>query len=89
MTQRKSYITLKDHKENFQSNPKFRLIKPSKTELGKVSKVVLDEINSIRNCTKVTNGKIRILLLNGSTHSKVNQTRSFGELSVAGGLKFR
>ncbi len=35
MGQRNSYITLKDHKENFQSNPKFRLINSSKTELGK------------------------------------------------------
>ena len=54
MAQRNSYITLKDHKENFESNPKFRLINPSKTELGKVSKVVLDEINdNIRNCFQV------------------------------------
>ncbi len=58
MGQRNSYISLKDHKENFQSNPKFRLINPSKTELGKVSKVVLDEINnSIRDSTKVNQWK--------------------------------
>ena len=35
MEQRNSYITLKDQTENFESNPKFRLINPSKTELGK------------------------------------------------------
>ena len=40
--------------ENFQSNPKFRLINPAITELGKVSKVVLDDINNrIRNIINV------------------------------------
>ena len=58
MAQRNPYITLKDHKENFQSNPKFRLINPAKTELGKVSKVVLDDINNrIRNIINVNQWK--------------------------------
>ena len=58
MAQRNSYITLKDHKENFQSNPKFHLINPAKTELGKISKVVLDDINNrIRNYIKVNQWK--------------------------------
>ena len=45
MAQRNSYITVKDHKENFPSNVKCRLINPSKSEVGKVSKVLLDSIN--------------------------------------------
>ena len=40
-----SYITIKDHKPNFENNPSFRLINPSKTELGKISKRILDNIN--------------------------------------------
>ena len=40
-----AYITVKDHKEDFPNNPKFRLINPSKTELGKISKRILDRIN--------------------------------------------
>ena len=32
--QNQSFITLKDHKENFQNNPKCRLINPAKTEMG-------------------------------------------------------
>ena len=40
-----AYITLKDHKENFRSNPSCRLINPSKTELGRISKIILDRIN--------------------------------------------
>ena len=47
--QRNAYLTLKDHKENFQSNAKFRVV-----ELGKVSKIVLDEIDSsIREKSKI------------------------------------
>ena len=37
-----AYITIKDHKEDFPANPKFRLINPSKTDLGRVSKRLLD-----------------------------------------------
>ena len=39
------FISLKDHKENFQNNPTIRLINPAKNELGKMSKVILDAIN--------------------------------------------
>ena len=46
MAKKSAFITLKDHKENFNSNPKCRLINPSKSELGKVSKVILDDIKS-------------------------------------------
>ena len=41
-----AFITLKDHKENFQNNPTTRLINPAKNEVGRVSKVILDRINS-------------------------------------------
>ena len=40
-----AFITLKDHKENFQAKLPCRLINPSKSELGKISKVKLDKIN--------------------------------------------
>ncbi len=44
-----AFVTIKDHKENLPTNLKCRLINPAKSELGKVSKVVLDRINdSIR-----------------------------------------
>lgn len=44
--EKEAYITLKDHKDNFCNNPKCRLINPSKSELGKISKKLLDEINT-------------------------------------------
>ena len=44
-----SFITLKDHKENFNSNPTVRLINPAKNELGNISRAILDTTNkSIR-----------------------------------------
>ena len=39
------FITLKDHKPNFDMDPKCRLINPTKTEIGRVSKQTLDRIN--------------------------------------------
>ena len=40
-----AFITLKDHKENFQASLPCQLINASKSELGKVSKVKLEKIN--------------------------------------------
>ena len=40
-------MTLKDHKENFQNNPKCRLLNPTKCELGKVSKKILSKIVTV------------------------------------------
>ena len=54
MAQRQAFISLKDHKENFQNNPKCRLINPAKNNLGLVSKQILDRINNnIRSKTKL------------------------------------
>ena len=44
-----SFITLKDHKENFNNNPPVRLINPAKNELEHISNAILDPTNkSIR-----------------------------------------
>ena len=40
-----SFLTLKDHKEEFPGKLSFRLINPAKSNIGKVSKHVLDRIN--------------------------------------------
>lgn len=39
------FVTLKDHKENFENNPTTRLINPAKNEIGRISKRILDKIN--------------------------------------------
>ena len=40
-----SFITIKDYKENFDNHPTVRLINPAKNELGRISKLILDNIN--------------------------------------------
>jgi hypothetical protein len=78
MAKRDAFITIKDHKENFPSNVKCRLINPSKGELGKVSKVILDNINNnIRSAINVNQWKNSNLLLTGSRTSKENPTIHF------------
>ena len=44
MARNPAYITLKDHKENFNINPKCRLINPAKSEHGKVAKLIVENI---------------------------------------------
>ena len=46
--EREAFITLKDHKPNFENNPTCHLINPRKSEIGiKVSKQILDRINAM------------------------------------------
>ncbi len=63
--QRDAFITLKDHKPNFANNPTCRLINPTKSEIGKISKQILDRVekkiitalnlNQWKNTTAVLN----------------------------------
>ena len=47
MEETEAYITVKDHKEGFPHKLSFRLINPSKSDIGKISKKLLDKINKI------------------------------------------
>lgn len=44
LIEKPAYITLKDHKNNFANNPSCRLINPTKQEIGKISKQLLEKI---------------------------------------------
>ena len=51
---KEAFITMKDHKENFNSAPKCRLLNPTKSNVGRVSKTILDQANNaIRAETKL------------------------------------
>ena len=41
-----AFITIKDHKQNFRCSHPYHLINPSKSELGKVSKAILETVNT-------------------------------------------
>ena len=45
MAKKPAYITLKDRMENFNIYPKYHLINPAKIELGKVAKIIVENIN--------------------------------------------
>ena len=51
MAKAPAYITLKDHNNNFRSAHPCRLINPCKSEIGKISKSILENIN--RNLVKL------------------------------------
>ena len=44
MYENESYIVIKDHKEDFPNKISCRLINPSKSDIGKISKTILDKI---------------------------------------------
>ena len=49
-----AYILLKDHKPNFLSKPQCRLINPAKTDLGKISKQIIERITlAVKNVISV------------------------------------
>ena len=53
-----AFIFVRDHKEEFPNSPSFRLMNPSKLEIGKISKYFLDKINkSLLSNTKVNQWK--------------------------------
>ena len=43
---REAFISLKGHKENFENNPKCQLINPAKSDSGKISKLILDKVDT-------------------------------------------
>ena len=52
MSETECFITIKDHKNNFLTDTKCRLINPAKPQLGKVSSKLLQNINSaVREAT--------------------------------------
>ena len=53
---RDAFITLKDHKPDFINNPTCRLINPTKSEIGVISKHILDSIN--KDIIKVTKANL-------------------------------
>ena len=56
--QKQAFITLEDHKPNFRNNPTCRLINLTKPEIGKISKQILEKINTdVKTATKLNQWK--------------------------------
>ena len=57
-SKKQAFITLKDHKQNFNNNPTCRLLHPTKSEIGRISKEKLSKIvNIVREKTKFNQWK--------------------------------
>ena len=58
LQEKKVYITIKDHKDDFSNKISCRLINSCKSGIDKISKLILDRINTaVRNHTKVIQWK--------------------------------
>ena len=80
---RDAYITLKDHKENFASKPKCRLINPAKSEIGIVSKKLLETINQqVRRTTNVNQWRNTGTVIEWFTNIKHKSRCRFIQLDI-------
>lgn len=78
------FLTLKDHKDNFSNNPKCRLINPAKTDLGKVSKHLLDRmVSQIRSITGVNHWKNTAEVLSWFSDITSKQNSRFIQFDIA------
>jgi len=80
---RNAFITLKDHKENFRSNPKCRLINPAKSDIGKISKSILQRVNSaIRSSSHVQQWKNTNEVISWFTNIKNKEKCKFMKFDI-------
>eukprot|EP00794_Sanderia_malayensis_P012450 gene12450-biopygen9924 len=78
MAERQAFITLKDHKDNFENNPKCRLINPAKSEIGRISKQILERVNStIRNTTALNQWKNSLSVIDWFNKIQDKQQHTF------------
>ena len=76
-------ITYKDHKENSITRPTFRLINPAKTDLGRVSKSILDNINEeIRSKTKLNQWRNTQTVLSWFNNLEKRKKMSFFKFDI-------
>ena len=78
-----AFITIKDHKENFLNDPKCRLINPAKSQLGKISKQILQEINKeIREREKLKQWQSTKAVLEWFRDIEYKNSKNFLQLDV-------
>ena len=78
-----AFITMKDHKEDFRANPTCRLINPTKSKLGKISKSILDGINTeLRSILKVNQWKNTGAVIKWFNSIKEKESCAFIKLDI-------
>ena len=75
---REAFVTLKDHKPNFENKPTCRLINPAKPELGKASKIVLQNITkNLLNAEKLNLWRNSAEVINWFKNIEKKQSTAF------------
>ena len=83
IAKQQAFITLKDHKENFTNKPTCRLINKAKSEIGIVSKKILEKINnSVRQQTSLNQWKNSTAVINWFTNITEKQKHSFAVFDI-------
>ena len=83
LNNQEAYITIKDHKQNFQHEPKCRLINPTKSEIGIISHHILKRINNeIRNKINVNQWKNTNDVLSWFQKLEIKQRLEFIQLDI-------
>ena len=77
-TEMKPFITIKDHKPNFQNNPSCRLINPYKPEIGKISQQITAEIKEFSQAKN----EIQAVAKHRSSHRLVQTNQKQKETTV-------
>ena len=78
-----AYITLKDHKDDFLNKPKCRLINPAKTQIGRISKQLIEKINSeLRAVTGLQQWRSTEEVLTWFTHLKHKSRQTFMQIDI-------
>ncbi len=78
LAQKDAFITLKDHKPNFENRPTCRLINPAKSEVGMISKKILERINEqVIHKTRVNQWKNTDAVINWFKNIQNKATYSF------------
>ena len=78
-----AFLTIKDHKEGFPHMLSFRLINPSKSDIRKISKLLLDSINeNILKQTNVNQWKNTSQVITWFKNIKSKKMSSFANFNV-------
>ena len=84
LTKKQAFITLKDLKENFMNPPKCRPINPAKSTLGRVSKQIVERMNSrTREKTKVHQWKNTKSVIEWFNQLESKESCSFIQFEIA------
>ena len=80
---RTAFFTLKDHKENFSTNPSVRVLNPTKPEIGIISKKILERIVcQIKSITKLKQWKNSVAVLDWFKQISNKQNKSFIQFDI-------